>query len=257
MIRTLLGSSLLLGFLVFFLSSNNLNLLPKNQTKSYGHIISSKGTVMGRPIDGKYFTNLKDNSPLSKSHRVLTGSNSTTTILFGEQFTLSQNGSIDLLKVANKFQIHLLSGEILRTKPQINVSFYINQKPIKDLTITVQKNNSLVQMGDHSKNKPSHTEDARTQKLLRETFKLHQRFIEKCFIKHYERSLGKTHSGRIMMSFKVNSKERLEEISIKESQFKDPIFHDCLKEVVSRVRLKKYSSHSKIIDFPIQVSLPQ
>ena len=99
-------------------------------------------------------------------------------------------------------------------------------------------------------------EDRKIQKVLQDTFKLHQRFMEKCFIKHYERKLGDTQAGQIILRFKIIKSGKLKNIAIKQSDFKDDKFHDCLTEVISRVRIKLYNGKPQVVDFPILVTLP-
>jgi TonB family protein len=99
-------------------------------------------------------------------------------------------------------------------------------------------------------------EKSKEQDLLRDTFKLHQRFMEKCFIQHLERHQGESKDGQILLRFTIQKNGRLRDIKIVKSAYADQDLHRCLLEVVERVRIKKDFKRPTTTEFPLQFKLP-
>ena len=249
------------GLLLFFFSSTDLNLFSTKQVKKEGSVKTMSGTVMGKSHQDEYFKNLKAGSPLTSPFRVVTGFNSEATLFFGEEFKVAANSSLDLIRKAGRYEIQLVSGKIQRLGKSATVDFFSNNKKALGPEITSNPGPVISHLDDF--NLPSKSQaslkkfDPEFQKRLKETFKLHQRFIEKCFIKHYDRVRGKTQTGRVLIQFQVHLKGKIKDIEIMGSDYKDDDFHKCLVEVVSRVQLKYFEGPTMTVNFPIKLQLPQ
>jgi TonB family protein len=94
------------------------------------------------------------------------------------------------------------------------------------------------------------------QSLVENTLKLHQRFLEKCLIKLYEKKQGQLQGGEVQTRFTINKKGRIADVRVVESEFDDRDFHLCVEEVLSRVQFKAYKGPERTVDFPIRIELP-
>lgn len=250
-----------IGLLVFFLISTDLNLFKSKKIHKVGHVVSIDGTVMGKAGTDGYFKNLEAGSSIPSSFQLVTGLNSQATLFFGEEFQVSANSSLELFKKAGRFEIRVLSGKAVRKGLNPVVDFIVDNKKVDSLEISPPTSASLPQIdGVKMQTSPKSSLsqfDPELQKRLQETFKLHQRFVEKCFIKHYERVKGQTQSGQVVMQFKIVQKGQINDISVQRSDYKDEDFHSCLVEVVSRVQLKYFDSQPVTVNFPIELKLPR
>lgn len=250
-----------IGLTGLFLFTSDLKFFSTHQTsEETGRILSVEGTVMGRASSDPFFQDLEINSPLMSGQKVLTGFNSQSLIEFGETFLLMANSSIRLLKTGSKYQVHLLAGEIKRDEPGHSTEFLIDNQATQDKVIrtgqlaAIADFPTLTDMPNGAV--PGHKPNTKVQALLQDTFRLHQRYMEKCFIKHYERKQGQTQSGVVWLEFNIEKTGNFSQIQIKKSDFVDPQFHQCITEVVSRVQLKFYDGDFEKIDFPVQINLP-
>jgi hypothetical protein len=250
---------ILMGFLSYLFFSSPISFLQFNDKKFSGKVISVQGTVLGRSAEDRTFKNLTINSPITQSFKIKTGFKSSTLVEFGETFKILAETSVELLNIGKRFEVHLISGEIERSKVTQKTDFLINNKKINIKKISYQldtnKNNKLLNTNDESKYNKG-TLNTKLQHSLKKTFKLHQRFLEKCFIKHYERSSGKTQSGTILLDFNIDKKGHLNSLKIKQSDYKDDSFHQCILDVISRIQMNRQSSEVFNVEFPIEVSLP-
>ena len=94
------------------------------------------------------------------------------------------------------------------------------------------------------------------EKLLKKTLSGHQRFLEKCFIKFYEKKGGDLQGGQLLTRVHLNEKGHLENIKILQSPYQQKAFHDCVKEVLSRVQFPKGQVTPHSFDLPIEIKLP-
>ncbi len=213
---------------------------------------------MGQVEDQESFKNLDLNSPLLQSQKIRTGSDSQVLMEFGDRFLLKGESLAFLIKLGNQYQVQLLSGEIQRHSTDKNTLFLVGQQVIhgKRIRTPVKKESSLSKRKLSKKIKPETTHESRLQKLLTKIFGFHDRFIKKCFIKHYERKKGQTRSGLVFLSFFIEKTGQLSEVTLKKSDYHDPKFHLCLKEVTSRVQIKNYKGHKIRVDFPLEIKLP-
>ena len=193
-------------------------------------------------------------------YKIRTSFDSRALIEFGEKFWIESNSVLRLEKENDNYKVHLLSGNIQRENIGTTL-FYIDGEQVntKELVkggITELTDLPIDDVSMEIEN-PDKAPEALNKRQIYQTFKLHQRFIEKCFIKHYARLEGRTRSGKVWIAFNVSTSGRLESPQIDKSDYSDAQFHNCLKEVVSRVQLKNYSGPSMQIKFPINIELPE
>lgn len=259
MIRNLI-IFILVVFVAALLFTDNINFSNPSHAKALGKVVEINGTLMGKhPFDNRYF-NLKKGAPIYKGSRLVSGFASQAQIHFGVPFRIEENSSLRLDEKSGHLEVHLLAGTLHAEQTQLNTQFFVNGQRVTSSKIASESkpqltNLDIEKMPDKKLNE-FYQKDQELQKNLRQTFKLHQRFMEKCFIKHYERRQGDTKSGTIMVSFQLLGNGRISDTKVKSSDFKDDEFHRCIIEVVSRARLKYYQGESKTVDFPIQVHLP-
>ncbi len=237
----------------------NLRSFQKDQPESLGRILSLRGQVMGQAGDEESFKNLDLNSPLLQSQKIRTGFDSQVLMEFGDQFLLKEESLIFLLKLGTQYQVQLLSGEIRRYSKDKSTRFLVDNRMIHENLIQVPVKKEFSPKKDKvfkQQTSVKTTPEPKIQNLLTKTFKLHQPFMEKCFIKHYERKKGQTQSGHVLLSFYIEKTGRLSEVTLKKSDYQDADLHLCLKEVASRVQIKNYRDSRIRVDFPIEIKLP-
>lgn len=250
-----------IGTVGLFIFTSDLQLFSSSKkSKESGKIVSVEGTVMGRSPQDPFFLDLKTQSPIFSGQKILTGFNSQTLIDFGEEFLLMANTSVRLVKEGDLYHVYLLAGEIRRQNPGTSAEFWVDSNVVKGSVIRTGQKAAIADfpnLGDLPADKVAGEQpNTKIQALLQDNFRLHQRFMEKCFIKHYERKEGQTQSGVVWMEFNLEKNGNFSSIHVKKSDFQDPQFHQCIAEVVSRVQLKYYEGEFMKIDFPIQVTLP-
>ncbi|PIP79914.1 MAG: hypothetical protein COW84_08065 [Gammaproteobacteria bacterium CG22_combo_CG10-13_8_21_14_all_40_8] len=278
---------LLLGFAIYFAAQNDSDRFV--ESPPLGQVVSVQGQVMGQVLEsGQKVQKLQAHSPLYPPMRLITGLESEVTLIFGERFRVFSQSTLLLEKVGPKFRVHLLKGRLLRNEVNTNTEFIANGLPADPQTIELKVTKYLsddqatenVVATSHPKkipqlsgneansesvpisSSPSHfnsetrLQKSQEQNLLRETISLHQRFLEKCFIQHFERLKGQTQQGQVLMKFVIQKDGRLRDVSIKKSPYADKDFHKCLMAVMKRVRIKKVFERDTPVEFPIQISLP-
>ncbi len=278
---------LLLGLAVYFASQSSSD--DPTQTPAQGEVLSVQGQVMGRSMTNeKKVEELKAKSLLSPPMMLITGLDSEVSLIFGENFRVFSQSSLLLEKVGPKFRVHLLKGRLQRIKISPNVEFIVNnmaadseklelkalgtnsEDETNESPMTSATEEYTPQLSDEETNSdmirspkdPSQTlaetniKKPQEQKLLQETLSLHQRFLEKCFIQHFERLKGQTQAGQILMKFVIQKDGRLRDVNIKKSPYRDKAFHQCLIAVMKRVRIKKVFDQDTPVEFPLQISIP-
>ncbi len=91
---------------------------------------------------------------------------------------------------------------------------------------------------------------------IKKNLDLYRKFMEKCFIKHYESKQGKTQNGTLLVEFTVQKMGRLENIVFVEDPYQDQELTQCLTQVLNRVKIKKGIDKTKVL-FPIEMKLPE
>ena len=250
--------ALIVGLFLFF-ATDNLKFSQSPST-TLGKLESVEGEVLVKGSKDSFFSPVKSGQALSDNMKIMTSFDSRTMISFGENFLLKASSMVRLEKVDKQYQVHILSGGVNRkaigktlffangeqqNQKEINIGGVVEltQIPIQEVSLNVESSEKSPQ--------------AFNKRQIYQTFKLHQRFIEKCFIKHYSRQNGQTQSGKVWVVFNVFKKGKLESPQIDKSDFSDKLFHDCLKEVVSRVQMKNYKGPTMQIKFPINIELPE
>ena len=252
---------LILATFSFF--SFNLVRSPAPIGESAGRILKVQGEVLSKAETQDFFVEAKKNQALFPMHKVLTGFDSHAQVQFGRSFSMMPNSSIRLERNEKDYNIHVLSGRVkLEGEDSNNTHFFISGKevqgPLIDKGALAQLSN--ISLDSIQLEKPNHTNSKTTaisEKQIHQTFRLHQRFVEKCFIKHYSRTKGQTQSGKVWIRFRVSKSGQLLQPKVRKSDYKDEDFHTCLLEVVSRVQLKNDSGEEVQIEFPIDIQLPQ
>lgn len=246
------------GLAIFFFT-DSLQIIPQSKPEIAGLVLKLKGQALGKNKSDSFYQNISSNSNLYTEQMIISGFDSRIFLEYGETFWLESNSSVRLEKSGSKYNIYLLSGSLKRTALGSSQFFIdgtlqnaltleklgvtkLTQIPIENFSIKSDSNGDL-SLGKHNKQ-------------IHQTFKLHQRFIEKCFIKHYTKVSGQTQSGKIWVHFSVTRKGQLKKIKITKSAYSDKDFHFCLKEVVSRIQLKNYKGPALQIEFPINITVP-
>lgn len=215
---------------------------------------------MGKATADSSFKNLVAGQNLPASIQVITGFDSQADLLYGSKVKIFSNSSIRLEKLANQFRLHLLSGEVERLEDSQTLQFFIdnkkrsekNLKKDRGAVVAINEINNLEASSIESQS----TEDKELNQILARTFKGHQRFIEKCFIKYYEKNQGQAISGKVLLSFYINKRGILEKIKVVDSPYSDKSFQDCLIEVASRVQVKSAIARGLEVRFPVEIRLP-
>lgn len=256
----IIASLILLVLLGLFLFTNDLNVFHKVKTFSVGKVLTTQGIVMAKLPNNPYFENLKPQEPISLPIKILTGFDSHLKFEIGSEIQLLEETQIEMNQLGNKIQINLLSGTLKRGEPlSENIEVYIDKVQQNQAIVVIPKNKTLksslpVLSTPSSQENERELSDFQTQ--LKNTFRLHQRFLERCFIKYYERKKGVTKNGKVLIRFSINPQGSIENVKIVESEMNDKKYHSCIKDVVSRVRIKYYDKKARIVDFPIQMTLP-
>lgn len=258
--KVLLLLALVLGGLILY--SNNINFFNSSSKKYVGDVWVPVGIALGRSDQSQSFTNLKNNQKIPKFFEIVTGNDGGAKIKFGETFSVGANSHLVLSKKTQLFSVKLLRGSIHRKRAQKNTVFYIGDQKQTELELEhkafekwarIQETTTFNSSGETVIEK----KDPQFQILLEKTMTGHQRFLERCFIKLYESSSGQITGGRILVRFMLNKKGRMDKVSIKESRFEDQKFNECIEEVISRVRFKRYEGKERTVDLPIEIQLPQ
>ncbi|MCB0378175.1 MAG: hypothetical protein KDD33_06760 [Bdellovibrionales bacterium] len=255
--------ALLVGLLLFYLADSQtlMGWLPSHtKPESVGEVLEVQGEALAKSVDQDVYQSLKAGTEIGPAFQIITSFDSQALLKFGETFRLFANSAVRLEKAKDAFKVYLLSGRLER-EGDVAAEFYINgklqsSKSLKKAGITQLTQIPLDEVSTLQAT-GGQTTAADQQKQIHQTFGLHQRFIEKCFIKHYSRTLGKTKSGQVWLRFQVTSKGDLLGPTIKKSDYKDEEFHNCLKEVVSRIQLKNYQGPEMMVEFPLNIELPQ
>lgn len=213
---------------------------------------------MGKTPEAESFINLSSQSPFHSPLQIVTGFESEVQLSFGESFKVLENSSVRLRKQANVFFVDVIRGSVERENPESNVEFQVDGKTKTGLAISAPTNQELVSVESNKPKNGSLTPnpDDEFQTLLAETLKLHQRFLEKCFIKLYEKKNGTLLGGQVNTRFQISTKGQVQNVNIVQSDFNDNAFNTCVKEVISRVQFKGYKEGARTVDFPIQINIP-
>ncbi len=259
MIRNLVVAVILiLGGLLLF--TNDLRFSDRPSAPPIGQIKNTKGLVLGKAPAADSFSSLASQSPLLGPLRIVTGFDSEADLLFGEPFKILENSSVHLYKRANKYFVEIIRGGIKRQAPSKQVEFQVNGQSKSGLEIFAPSDQKLVALKPVENQAANGAITAQPstdfQDLIGNTLKLHQRFLEKCFIKLYEKQHGQIQAGQVRTRFKINRKGHIDQVEILDSAFKDESFKSCVQEVISRVQFKNYQDGVRTVEFPIEIQLP-
>ena len=247
---------LALGLLGLFFLTTDFQLLNSRSPSAVGRVVAVEGHVMGQANEDESFVNLEAGATLTPSHHIKTGLSGKVRLSYGEEFLVLPQSSVRLNQRGKEQQIYLLSGEIQRSKPSDSTQFFVENKSVSGQTIKHRPFLAAPEVQEAGKGQPENLQKSGEQTILRDTFRLHQRFLEKCFIKHYQRKEGLTQDGQILIGFAIRKNGKLDEIEIKKSPYDDDELNSCIKEVVSRIRIRHYKGESTLVEFPIRFSLP-
>ena len=89
--------------------------------------------------DQEVFEDLRKNSPVTHSQKIITGLKSQALIEFGDRFLLKPESSILLLKLGSQYQVHLLSGQMERRSKDKNTQFLVNNRIVNEDQIQAPK----------------------------------------------------------------------------------------------------------------------
>jgi hypothetical protein len=250
------GFAALALFVLLLFSDQWMSTSTRSQQSHLGRVLSVKGLTLARPIDQESFTRIAAKQKINGPLKIVTGFDGEVTLDFGETFTLLSNSSALLSKKGLNFIVTLESGEIKRQKPAENVQFLVGQKLQTGWQIKAPKRGpqlSTANLAQEEYASPTVELDLNLQKRIQETMKLHRRFLEKCFIKFFEKENKIYESGTITSRFTLSRQGRLKDVSITNSDFDDEALKACVQEVLSRVRFKNYRGEDKTVLFPITI----
>lgn len=255
----LLASLILLVLLGLFLFTDDLKLFEQKNPQIVGKTLSTQGVVMHKTLEDDYFKNVKSPSPITTPSKIMTGFDSSLRFELGEPFELLEESEIKIQTKGRKTLIHLLSGSLKKLSPEAKrVEVYVDDILQKQALVEIPRpersskptSQVLTDTSEEAK------EQSEFQTQLKNTFRLHQRFLERCFIKYYERKKGKIQKGQVVLKFFVNPQGFVKNVEVLKSKIDDNKYQDCIKEVASRVRLKYFDKKPRFVEFPIETSLP-
>ncbi len=254
-----LASLILLVLLGLFFFTDDLNFFSEHTPKIVGNTLETQGVVMQKKSEDDYFKNLESSSPITTPTKIMTGFDSSLRFEVGAPFQLLEESQIEILQKASKTEIHVLSGTLKKLAPEserveVFVDDVLQKQPlIEVLRPERARSPSPQNLSNSSKDAKEQSE---FQAQLKNTFRLHQRFLERCFIKYYERKKGKIKKGQIVLKFFVNAQGFVKNVEIIKSKIDDEKYQSCVKEVASRVRIKYFDKNPRFVEFPIETSLP-
>ncbi len=250
----------LLGLLVYLFFYGDSFLFEPKDRERLGQVVSVDGMVLGKTPWQDSFTNTQLNSSIYDGQKILTGFNSSLKLKLGQEaITIGESSSLLFNKRANKIHVSVEKGKVTRSELSPLILFWVDGKEIKKLIVENRKFAETTQaiVNDGTVIGKTSKEDSLLQNQMDQTFKLHQRFLEKCYIKYYEKTGGQTQEVTALFRFAITPRGRTDEIQLLQSTASDEAFQNCLSEVISRVRFKNYQGARRVVEFPFKFSPPQ
>jgi|GEM_PF-2972529 len=279
-----LGATIALGLFLGVRPSKYVELDPlfkaEPTQKPLGKILETKGSSLAKSKAQRFFHPASAGQKLFSLHRILTGFDSEVLVDLGEAFWLLPNSQVKLNHTGKDLEVHLLAGSLKRvpkastknmnknikksSKKESRTKFFVAGVPTSDKEIRRGHLASLTKLPFDELKMETVAEPKKAEKIaginelqIHKNFRLHQKFIEKCFIAYYSSVSGKTKSGKVWLRFKIKKAGKVDSPAVSRSDYKDEKFHNCLENVVSRVKIKGYKGPVAQVEFPIDIQLPQ
>lgn len=94
------------------------------------------------------------------------------------------------------------------------------------------------------------------QKQLEKTLSLHTRFLEKCYIRLLDQASGQVDPGTVLVQVQITAKGQMKDPVILDSPYQSSPFHECVSEVLSRVKIKFYQGGPRKTQIPLDFKTP-
>lgn len=258
------GLGLFMGLSPSLLTRLDANNSSHSEDQALGEIVEIRGSTLKKKHAQEFFHGANAGQKIFPLDRILTGFDSEVLVSIGESFWLLPNSQVKIVRPQKQTEVHLISGSLKRIKKNSRTKFFVSGVPSSDLLI---KRGSLspltsLPLADVTLEavavgpKPEKVAGI-NEKQIHQNFKLHQKFIEKCFIAHYSSAAGKTKSGKVWLKFKIGKKGKILEPNVSRSDYVDEKFHNCLENVVSRVQINGYNGPLAQVEFPINIKIPE
>ena len=91
-----------------------------------------------------------------------------------------------------------------------------------------------------------------THKYLIKVLSQQQNFLRRCFENHLRTNPNSTEKGTIVVEFMVLPFGEIRDVEIKDSNFNDKTFENCIQTVFLRTQVKKFQGEKFLITFPLE-----
>ncbi len=91
-----------------------------------------------------------------------------------------------------------------------------------------------------------------TTKYLNQVLSQQQIYFTRCYENHLRENAQTSEVGTMLIEFMVLPHGEIRDVIIKESDFSDKVFENCIKTVFSRTQVKKFNSEKFLITYPLE-----
>lgn len=165
-------------------------------------------------------------------------------VLKTKSLYFSNNGSHQTvnLHAQNKINSEKLGLKTV-TVPKLTV--YGNVKIIKE------KPPQQTEPESEEKN-PDNNSQSLTSKYLNQVLSQQQIYFTRCYENHLRENTDNISSGNMLVEFMVLPHGEIRDVVIKESNFQNKTFENCIKTVFARTQLKKFNGDKFLILYPLE-----
>ncbi len=114
------------------------------------------------------------------------------------------------------------------------------------------KKNQIPQEIQDEEIEDSKNSQSLTSKYLNQVLSQQQIYFTRCFENHLRENADSVSSGNILVEFMVLPHGEIRDVVIKESNFQNRTFENCIKTVFARTQLKKFSGEKFLILYPLE-----
>lgn len=91
-----------------------------------------------------------------------------------------------------------------------------------------------------------------THKYLIKVLSQQQNYLRRCYENHLRSNTTSTSKGTIVVEFMILPFGEIRDVEIKDSNFKDKTFENCIQTVFLRTQVKKFNGEKFLITFPLE-----
>ena len=91
-----------------------------------------------------------------------------------------------------------------------------------------------------------------THKYMIKVLSQQQGYLRRCFENHLRSHPDPVDKGTLVVEFMVLPFGEIRDVEIKDSNFKDPTFENCIQTVFLRTQVKKFTGDKFLITFPLE-----